>query len=92
MKMVSPTLVAAIAAAQKRLADDAAKRDDKADFLAKFAVMRGQVANAIPPVSAPVEDAVFEEDGETDAPERLPDVPTVPETKRAAKAKKGKRR
>lgn len=92
MKMVSPTLVAAIAAAQKRLADDAAKRDDKADFLAKFAVMRGRTANAIPPVSTPAEDAVFEDDAEADAPERLPDVPTVPEAKRVAKAKKGKRR
>ena len=92
MKMVSPTLIAAIAAAQRRQSEEAAKRDDKADFLAKFAEMRGRGANATPPVSAPVEDAVFEDDGETDAPERLPDVPTVPGAKRAAKAKKGKRR
>lgn len=82
--MVPKTLIAAIAAAQKRQAEEAARANDPQAFRRSFAALRARTAQAQSAPSAPAQQdaaqSVVEEDD--DAPARLPDIPTVPATRR----------
>ena len=93
--MVAETLIAAIAAAQRRQAETAARANDPKAFLRSFAALRARTAQAqgadgapaAPPADA--QGVVEEDDGE---PARLPDIPTVPAAHGASRRTKGRGR
>lgn len=89
--MVPETLIAAIAAAQKRQAEEAARANDPAAFRRNFAALRAHAAHAQAVPVAPVATQGFAEE-EDDATARLPDIPTVPAAPVAPRRTKGRGR
>lgn len=89
--MVSKTLIAAIAAAQRRQAEEAARANDPAAFRRNFAALREHAARAQSAPAATVAPQGFEEEAD-DAPARLPDIPTVHAAPAASRRTKGRAR
>ena len=92
--MVAETLIAAIAAAQRRQAEEAARAKDPKAFLRGFAALRARAAQAQGADGAPASlhgdaQCVMEDDGE---PARLPDIPAVPAAHGASRRTKGRGR
>lgn len=92
--MVAQTLLAAIEAAKRRGAEDAARRGaEGVAFVAAFAAFqRARAAKSAATAPKPATDAgVTWEDDADEEPQRLPDVPTVRDEK-PARAKTRRRR
>ena len=86
--MVAETLIAAIAAAQRRQAEEAARANAPTAFLRSFAALRARAAQTQGADGA--QSPVVEEDD--DEPARLPDIPTVPTAHGASRRTKGRGR
>lgn len=89
--MVPETLIAAIAAAQKRQTEEAARANDPAAFRRNFAALRAHAAHTQAAPAAPDAPQGFAEEDD-DAPARLPDIPTVPAAPAAPRRTKGRGR
>ena len=86
--MVSQTLIAALAVAQKKDAEARARREAKEDFKGRFRMIFGKPATASEPTDgreeapagdsaeAPPDETIWEDDGDA-PPERLPDSANV---------------